>query len=73
MRIFFSEDMTTFMVSHSNRDTFTFIQKYAILFKMNESHEIEPYLKQDFVRFENFHRKWVFLNATVLNQNTENP
>ena len=43
MRIFFSEDMTTFMVSHSNRDTFTFIQKYAILFKMTESHEIEPW------------------------------
>ena len=43
MRIFFSEDMTTFMVSHSNRDTFTFIQKYAILFEMTESHEIEPW------------------------------
>ena len=41
MRIYFSEDMTTFMVSHPNDVTFTFIQKYAFLLKMTEFHDIE--------------------------------
>ena len=57
MRIFFSEDMTTFMVSHPNDVTFTFIQKYAFLFKMAESHEIETDRRHNSVRFENFDQK----------------
>ena len=52
MRIFFSEDMTTFMVSHPHDVTFTFIQKYGFMFKMTDSHEIETDRRHNSVRFE---------------------